>query len=492
MRLRKIVERLHSIDPVLKRPEADPEITAVTEDSRRVVPGALFVAIVGDASDGHEHAEAAAEAGATAILGARPGATKLAGLPYLSTPRPRAAAGVAAHALAGDPSRDLCVIGVTGTNGKSSTIRLIQSILTAAGHKTASFGTLGYDIAGTVLDAPYTTPFGEDLAAIFSQARDAGCSHAAMEVSSHALDQERVAGIAFDVAAYTNFTRDHLDYHGGMDNYLGAKLKLFEHISGPGSFVVVNADDAQAELFSAAAAAPCHSFGAAGDCRAMDIEMRPGAVTWRLESPWGEARIEMRLLGKHNIWNALCAAAVCGGLEVPVETIAAGLGGVSGVPGRFEAIDAGQDFQVIVDYAHTDDGLRSVLEAAREICGGKLIVLFGCGGGRDRGKRPKMGAVAAERADFAVLTSDNPRTEDPYKILLDVEIGMRRAGREKGKDYTVIVSREEAIAHAIGLASAGDLVMIAGKGHEDYQILGTERIHFDDREIARRILEAAQ
>jgi UDP-N-acetylmuramoyl-L-alanyl-D-glutamate--2,6-diaminopimelate ligase len=252
---------------------------------------------------------------------------------------------------------------------------------------------------------------------------------------------------------------------------------------------VVNADDPHAEIFEAATTATCHTYGDAGDCQAHDIATRIGLTTWTLDSPWGEAHIEMRLLGRHNVWNALCAATICGGLGLTPDQIAAGLTALAYVPGRFQAVDLGQDFQVLVDYAHTEDGLRNVLAAARGICAGKLIVVFGCGGDRDRGKRPKMGAAAAELADYAVLTSDNPRTEDPHRILLDVEEGMQRTGRRKNRDYDVVFSREEAIRHAIAIARTDDCVLIAGKGHEDYQILGTERIHFDDREMARKALE---
>ncbi|MDZ4859308.1 MAG: UDP-N-acetylmuramoyl-L-alanyl-D-glutamate--2,6-diaminopimelate ligase, partial [Candidatus Hydrogenedentes bacterium] len=349
-------------------------------------------------------------------------------------------------------------------------------------------GTIGYDIAGTVYEAKHTTPFGEELAEMFARARDAGETHVVMEVSSHALEQDRVAGIHFACAAFTNLTQDHLDYHKDMDSYRNAKLLLFQRIEGEGSFTAVNLDDPAARAFQEASRVPCHTFGKNGDYRAVNPSIGAHRTQFTLQTPSGAAPVTMRMLGKHNVSNALCAAAICGGLGLPVNTIATALASIESVPGRFEHVDAGQDFQVIVDYAHTDDGLRNVLVAAREICNGRVIAVFGCGGDRDKGKRPKMGRVAAELADFAIVTSDNPRSEDPERILLDIEVGLQHAGKRKYDDYLMILDRKEAMQTAIGMAKPGDLVLIAGKGHEDYQLLGHTRIHFDDREIAREIL----
>jgi len=381
------------------------------------------------------------------------------------------------------------VVGVTGTNGKSSTVYLTQSILQCAGIAAAKFGTLGYEIAGEVLPALHTTPFGEELAAIFARAKGAGISHVVMEVSSHALEQERVAGIAFSAAAFTNLTQDHLDYHRDMEAYRQAKLRLFERLSGPEAFTVVNVDDPSAEFFLRASRVRSLTYGKTGDCRAGQVRMDISGARFELITPWGTVNATLRLVGKHNVANALCAAAIAGGLEINLEQIAAGLESLTSVPGRFEAIHAGQDFYVIVDYAHTEDGLRNVLEASRSMCQGRVITVFGCGGDRDRGKRPKMGAIAARLSDLAILTSDYPRTEDPHRFLLDVEVGLQREGKRKDEDYLVIENREEAIRRGISMARSGDLVMIAGKGHENYQILGDRRIHFDDREVARAALE---
>jgi UDP-N-acetylmuramoyl-L-alanyl-D-glutamate--2,6-diaminopimelate ligase len=468
---------------------ADFSFDHVTEDSRRARPGSLFVAVTGEHADGHAFAEAAAKQGASAVLGDRADVTELGGLPYIHYDAPRKAAGLIAHALAGNPSEAMGVIGVTGTNGKTSTTYLIQAILHAAGFKAARFGTLGYEVGGEVFTAHHTTPFGEELGEVFARARDAGMTHVTMEASSHALDQERVAGIRFTAAAFTNLTQDHLDYHHDMETYRAAKLKLFERVTCEGGCTAVNIEDPSAKYFVEASRVPCVTFGKDGACRAEGISLGMDRTRFALATPWGKKNVALRLLGRHNAMNALCAAAVCGGIGVPLDAVVAGLNALENVPGRFETVNAGQNFTVVVDYAHTDDGLKNVLEASRALCKKKIITLFGCGGDRDRGKRPKMGAVAKRLSDFVVLTSDNPRTEDPHRILLDAEVGLQREGGIKGDDYVVIEDRAEAIREAIGRAQAGDLVMIAGKGHEDYQILGTERIHFDDREVARQVLE---
>jgi UDP-N-acetylmuramoyl-L-alanyl-D-glutamate--2,6-diaminopimelate ligase len=313
--------------------------------------------------------------------------------------------------------------------------------------------------------------------------------HVVMEVSSHSLEQERVAGIRFAVGAFTNLTQDHLDYHKDMDSYRKAKLRLFERIEGDGCFTVVNQEDPSAEAFVKASRVPCHTYGAGGDCRADGVSMDGRRTMFTARTPWGDATCSMRLLGRHNVSNALCAVTICGGLGIPLPQAAEGLASLQRVPGRFEHVDNDRGFQVVIDYAHTDDGLRNVLNAARGICTGKVIVVFGCGGDRDKGKRPKMGAVAAELADYAFVTSDNPRTEEPDRIILDIEVGLQHAGQHKYDDYQLITDRTEAIRAAIRMARPGDLVLIAGKGHEDYQILGTTRIHYDDREVAQQILE---
>jgi len=467
----------------------DTIVTAATEDSRRATPGAVFVAAPGVRADGHDHAQAAVEAGAVAVIGARHGCSELAGVPYVRVDRPRASLGILAHALAGDPSRHMTVLGITGTNGKTTCVRMAKQVLDTCGCAAAAFGTLGYELAGETVAANHTTPFGEDLAPLFARALETGATHVVMEVSSHALEQDRTAGIDYDAAAFTNLSQDHLDYHDDMARYREAKLKLFRSINGPGRFTVVNADDPSASWFVDASRAPCHTFGTKGDCRAAGLHAGHDRTAFTAETPWGSRAVEMALLGGHNVSNALCVIALCGALGLPMDRIAEGIAAVHHVPGRFERVDAGQEFQVIVDYAHTEDGLDNVMRAARDVCPGRLIVVFGCGGDRDRTKRPKMGAAAARLADFAVVTSDNPRTEDPDRIIADIEPGVQAEGARRGEEYIVVPDRAEAIRVAIAMAHPEDLVLLAGKGHEDYQILGTERIHFDDREQARAALE---
>lgn len=472
--------------------DAAPEVSfySIHSDSRCIQSGGLFVALEGEHVDGHEFAAQAQANGAAAILGERAGLEELDGLPYIHVSNARRALALTAHALEDDPTSDMTVIGVTGTNGKSSTVHLIHSILEACGCRAGQFGTLGYRIGDETIDAPHTTPFPEDLVAMFQRVKDGGRAHVVMEVSSHALEQHRVDGIHFTAAVFTNLTQDHLDYHDDMEAYFREKVKLIEAIEGEGRFTVVNADDSYSERVIEASQVPCHRFGKAGDCRAEDLRLGAHSTTFRVVSPWGDSPVTMKLLGAHNVSNALAAITTCGALGLPMSGIVEGVESLACVPGRFERIDMGQDFHVIVDYAHTEDGLRNVLEAAREICRGRVIVVFGCGGDRDKGKRPKMAAAAAELADFVIVTSDNPRSESPERIVLDVEVGLQKSGKMRGEGYVVFLDRAEAIQHAIEEAHPGDLVMIAGKGHEDYQILGSRRIHFDDREVARELLKA--
>jgi len=468
----------------------DFDIASVTEDSRRVAAGTVFAAVQGEHADGHAFADQAVAQGAVAVLGQRGGITEWGGVPYLRADHVRRAVGVIAHALAGDPSQAMTVIGVTGTNGKSSTVTVAHHVLNECGFKAACFGTLGYLIGGRSVTAPHTTPFGEDLAELFRQARDADVTHVVMEASSHAIHQERIAGIEFNVAAFTNLSQDHLDYHADMEEYRREKQKLFERVGGAPSFTVVNADDAEARHFIGASPGTCYTYGRQGQVRARNVTMEGRNIHYRIESPWGEVAVTSNLLGAHNVMNTLCVVGICGGLGIDLNDIAAAIATADSVPGRFEAVDTGQPFHVIVDYAHTEDGLRNVLAAAREVGDKRVITVFGCGGDRDRTKRPKMARVAGELSDYCIITSDNPRTEEPQRILDDTEAGMKTLGKVRGRDYEVIADRRTAIRQAIAKASAGDLVMIAGKGHEDYQILGTEKIHFDDREEARAALEA--
>ncbi len=485
MRLIELLPLLELVSP----PEVDLDVQSATSDSRRVVPGSLFFAFQGEHSDGHDFAEAAVNSGAVAVVGERPGINSFGGVPYLRTLNCRRALGRVAHCLAGDPTRSMTVVGVTGTNGKTSSVVMTKRVFEQAGFRAACFGTLGFYLGEQHLPAAHTTPFAEELAERFLDAQRQGISHVAMEVSSHALEQERVAGIHFRAALFTNLTQDHLDYHGDMDRYRRAKLMLFERLDGPDAVAVVNADDPSARFFIDVCRVPVVTFGTQGDCRATKVSVQKNLMVFVAETPWGNINLEMRLLGRHNVANALGVIALCGGIGMSPDEIARGIASVVAVPGRFEHVDEGQPFHVIVDYAHTEDGLRNVLRTAREICRRRVICVFGCGGDRDKGKRPKMGQAAAELADFSVVTSDNPRSESPERILLDIEVGLQHAGKKKGEDYVMMLDRREAIRFALEMASAGDVVLIAGKGHEDYQIIGDRRIHFDDRETARDVLK---
>lgn len=459
----------------------------VTEDSRNVRNGSLFFAVTGGIHDGHEFVGEAKARGVVAVAGAQRSIRSLAGLPYIYVSHPRKALGIAAHRLVGDPSSRMHVVGVTGTNGKSSTVALIAHILRAAGHRCATFGTLGYVIDTETRPAAHTTPFGETVAQLFADAEAAGCSHAVMEASSHAIAQERIAGIEFEGAVFTNLTQDHLDYHSDFDDYRTSKTKLFSRVPESG-FGVVNADDPASAAFIEAMRGRTYTFGRNGDIRAANVSMQATGSAFRLETPWGSSDVTTALIGAHNVSNLLAAVGACGALGVAFEAIVTAIESAQAVPGRFERIDGQQPFKVVVDYAHTEDGLRNVLAAARPLCAGKLICVFGCGGDRDKTKRPKMAQAVADGADFAVITSDNPRTENPERILLDIEVGMQRAGKTKREDYELILDRCEAIRFALEMAGESDLVLIAGKGHEDYQILGTQKVHFDDREVARELL----
>ena len=464
------------------------ECLHITEDSRKVVKGSLFVAIKGDHVDGNAFIPQARSQGAVAFITENESAEPN-DLPRVIVAHARKALGLIAHAMAGDPSQGLTVIGVTGTNGKSSTVTMIQHLLKSSGRPTACFGTLGYIVGATKRKAPHTTPFNEDLAELFAEARDAGDTHVVMEVSSHALAQHRVSGIHFDIALFTNLTQDHLDYHETMDAYLDAKLMLFRDITSSSGITIANADDPKAEAYRNASSVQHHTFGKSGDVKIGNVAIVDNKSTFSIDSEWGSETFEMGLLGKHNVSNMAGAITTCLAMGIDMKSLKSAVRDMPSVPGRFESVNCGQSFGVIVDYAHTPDGLLNVLIAAGEVCGGRVIAIFGCGGDRDKTKRPKMAAIVAEHADFAILTSDNPRTESPERILMDMEVGMQRSGKKRDEEYVVIEDRREAILSGLAIAQPGDLVMIAGKGHEDYQILNTGVFHFDDREVAREWLE---
>jgi UDP-N-acetylmuramoyl-L-alanyl-D-glutamate--2,6-diaminopimelate ligase len=472
------------------------DVRLVSCDSRRLGPGSLFVGLPGSQADGGRFWRQALTAGAVAaLIGPEAAAADPPGEedPVLVVHEPVARwAGELAAAFWGQPSQRMALIGVTGTNGKTTTTHLIEHLADHAGRPSALFGTLVNRWPGHSVTAQHTTAFSDLLQAQLAQAAEAGSSIAAMEVSSHALDQHRVAGCRFAGAVFTNLTQDHLDYHPSMEAYFEAKAQLFAPSLLAGG-AVVNVDDPWggllAERLLAAGGVTCWRSSlepGSAELTITDLELGSEGVRGRMLTPQGEGLFRSPLVGRFNLMNLLQAIGVLQQQGIPLAPLLDGLASFRGVPGRMERVQVGQGEglpAVLVDYAHTPDGLENALAACRPFTGGRLICVFGCGGDRDRSKRPQMGAIAARLADAVVVTSDNPRTEDPQRILDDVV-----AGIPAGTTLRVEGDRATAIASVVAEASPGDLVLIAGKGHEDYQILGTTKIHFDDREEAEKAL----
>ena len=468
-------------------------ISGVEYDSRRVRPGSVFVAIKGGSTDGNKYIDKAIAAGAVGIV------TDSAltfdhltvyepQLPVLEVEHGRRALAQAAAAFFGHPERSLASTGITGTNGKTTTAFLTEQLLNAAARKTVLVGTIEYHVAGEVRSSVHTTPESRDLFELMAEGVSRGATELVTEVSSHALDQGRMASINFDVAIFTNLTRDHLDYHQTMDKYYAAKRLLFDGTVYPTPRVaVINANDKYAKQLAAAArraGAEVWTYGIGeGDWRAASHTLTPSGATINLETPAGTAQVASPLAGEVNILNLLAAFAAAQARGIPFDDLVAAIPALKPVPGRFQSVDAGQPFTVIVDYAHTDDALRNLTALARQITqpsGKRVIIVFGCGGDRDRTKRPKMGQAAGEGSDFVVATSDNPRTEDPLAILAEIEPALKATGTP----YTVEPDRTSAIHHALQTAATGDVVLIAGKGHEKVQILAGRTIPFDDTQVA--------
>ncbi len=461
-------------------------ITGLEYDSRRVEPGYLFFAFPGSKTDGREFAQAAMGKGAAAVVSELPPPVGFQG-PWIEVERGRRALALASRNFFDKPDERLGLTGVTGTNGKTTTSSLIDAVLRTAGKTTALVGTIEYRVAGEVRPAVNTTPESLDLYRIFRDLEQAGGTHATMEVSSHALALDRVYGIQFHTAVFTNLTRDHLDFHGDMDSYFAAKQMLFTPEGAqPPAWAVINHDDPRGKdiLVAAGTQVLRYGFGEGADLRGSELEMDFSGLRFTVNHKGGKVRIRSVLVGKINAYNILaaCGAALSYGFDW--ETIAKGIAECRHVPGRFESVSEGQPFLVVVDYAHTDDALRSVIAVARELHPKRVITLFGCGGDRDRSKRPLMGMAAGEASDFVVLTSDNPRSEDPLAIMNDALVGLRRYDTP----HIVEPDREKAIRAALHEAKPGDIVILAGKGHETYQVLKDRVIHFDDREVARKAL----
>lgn len=460
----------------------DVEIRGISCDSRRVKRGDLFVAIPGGTTDGSRFLREAVERGAAAIVCEEPPAEEPRRPVHIVRDSRRALADLAAKFYA-EPSKRLNVIGITGTNGKSTTALLLRSILVAANQKAGLLGTIRYEIGSRSLSAPMTTPPAHELQMYLWEMANSGCRSAVMEVSSHALSQERVRGVRFAVGIFTNLTRDHLDYHHSFENYRDAKGRLFRDLSSR-SIAVLNADDPVSSVYGKETKGIVVRFGLDNEAEVSAEIDRLNLDGCRFQLRLGEERVPIvsRLIGRHNVYNMLAAATACWRMGYDIEAIRSGIEAVRSVPGRLESVDVGQDFNVFVDYAHTDDALENVLSSLRPLCRERLIVVFGCGGDRDRGKRSKMGSVADQLADSIVLTSDNPRTEEPLEIIREITSGV------KSMNYLIEPDRRSAIRLAASMARKGDVVLVAGKGHESVQVFGTEARPFDDRRVTREVL----
>lgn len=473
--------------------DASTIITGLAVDSRKVKAGDLFFCISGTTDDGHRYAPQAAAAGAAALVVERVLDIEL---PQIVVKEARYALAVLANAYYEHPSEQMRLIGVTGTNGKTTTTFLIEKILSDAGLSTGVIGTIEMRYAGETYPMSGTTPSAYDLQHSLRDMVDKGVKACAVEVSSHALHQGRVQGCRFRTAIFTNLTQDHLDYHGTMEAYREAKGLFFSRLGNTfaekeeeRSYAVLNADDPASSYFQSITSAETIMYGMHenADVRASDIKITAKGTSFQVDTFRGSQRVELKMVGKFNVYNAL--AAICAGLIEGIELakIVASLESVPGVAGRVEAVNAGQSFSVIVDYAHTPDGLENVLSTVKEFAEGHIYCVFGCGGDRDRKKRPIMGQIAAKYADYLLVTSDNPRTEDPDLILLDIEAGLKE-DQVSADRYELIGDRRAAITKAIEMASPKDVVLIAGKGHETYQLIGKDILDFDDRLVAEEAI----
>ncbi len=459
------------------------EVTGVTDDSRAVKPGAAFFCVKGPARDGHLYAADALAAGAAVIITERD-----LGLPnQLIVPDTRALYADACAAYFGHPAEKLHLYGVTGTNGKTTVTFMLKAILEEAGHKVGLIGSIEHYIGSRTVPSGNTTPGPYRLNELFREMVNEGCDCVVMEVSSHALDQGRVRGLIFDAACLTNITQDHLDYHRTMENYTAAKKKLFSACR----VAVLNYDDPRFGVISEGLTCPVKTYSATGDdadYAAKDIRLTERGVTFDFVGYGVIGRLRLATAGMFTVYNAMCATVAALETGIPIGTVCDALNKMPGVKGRAESVPTGRDFSLIIDYAHTPDGLANILGAFRPLTRGRLTVVFGCGGDRDKTKRPVMASVAARLADRLIITSDNPRSEDPLAIIDDILAGLRGTSA----DYTVIPDRREAIFAAVREARPGDTVILAGKGHETYQILGESTVHFDEREVAREALDGLE
>jgi UDP-N-acetylmuramoyl-L-alanyl-D-glutamate--2,6-diaminopimelate ligase len=482
--------------------ERNVEVRGVEHDSRKITPGSLFVAVRGFHSDGHQFIPQAVERGACAVVAEEGTAVPGSAAPVLVVADSRKALAVLAAAFYGHPSKQLKLVGITGTKGKTTTSYLVKSIIEAAGHITGLIGTIDYRVGRKIYPAPNTTPEATDVQRLLREMVNTGAAYGVMEVSSHALALGRTGECLFRTAVFTNLQQDHLDFHKDRESYLQAKMLLFAGLASDAT-AVVNADDAAAPDIAACTKAAVLTYGLSSSADIHPVRRSRHGISGLslvVRSPAGEIGIGSPLVGNHNVYNILAAIGAACSLGIDVDSIERGIRDMRAVPGRMEKVDEGQPFGVIVDYAHTEGSLASLLAAVREIAATKrIITVFGCGGDRDRTKRPKMGAAAVACSDVVIVTSDNPRTEDPAVIIREIEAGMASAGTRIARGtaarntsgrtpYFVVPERREAIDLAVGIAEPGDVVVIAGKGHEDYQIIGDRKIHFDDREAAREAI----
>jgi UDP-N-acetylmuramoyl-L-alanyl-D-glutamate--2,6-diaminopimelate ligase len=487
----------------------DQEITGIAYDSRKVVPGGLFVAVSGHRQDGHRFIGQALAQGAVALVAERELPQVPAAVARIPVPDSREALAHLAAAFHDYPAKKLHLIGITGTNGKTTTAYLLESILKAAGIRVGVLGTIEYRSGSQVWPAPVTTPESLDLQYYLSEMVREGVTHAVMEVSSHALEQGRCRGLNFEVGVFTNLTRDHLDYHQNMETYYQAKAKLFFHYLGetafnPGTRAIINRDDPFGERLWAEAEVSKSDFGLGKDTAYRPLTVHSGfqGTQAQIQTPRGVFEVTSPLIGRHNVYNFLAAWAAGEALNLPTERLQEGIRSLDKVPGRMEPVPNSKDLFILVDYAHTPEALRFALTSLKELTPKKIITVFGCGGDRDATKRPHMGQIACELSQLAIITSDNPRSEDPLKILADIEAGARELNRQ-GYDsaalnripdqpgYAVIPDRRQAIQRAVHWAGPGEVILIAGKGHENVQLVGEQILSFDDRQEALKATEAS-
>jgi UDP-N-acetylmuramoyl-L-alanyl-D-glutamate--2,6-diaminopimelate ligase len=466
----------------------DAPCTGVVYDSRAVTPGSVFVALQGLRADGAAFAPQAVAAGATAIV-AGAGVAPLAGVAWVPVSDPRLALALLAAEFNGHPSRAMRVVGVTGTNGKTTTAYLVRAILEAAGIKCGLMGTVSYCIGDREVEASRTTPEAPEVQDFLRQMLDEACGACVMEVSSHALALRRVDGLQFAAGVFTNLTRDHLDFHGNMESYFTAKRRLFEMLPSTAP-AVVNLDDPRGGSLAEIAGTPVtYAIGKTADVAPGPLSFSLSGLTFDVRTPQGVVHVKSTLVGRPNVYNILAAVGVTAAMGIPLDAIEKGIARLKGVPGRFEVVSRpNDDITVIVDYAHTDDALRNLLETARPMATRRLITVFGAGGDRDRTKRPLMGMVAARLSDVVVITSDNPRGEDPAQIIEEVMRGAEPEARQSNARPVTVVDRGDAIRRAVAEAAAGDVVLIAGKGHEKTQTIGGTTFPFDDVAVAREAL----